>query len=57
MPIGGAVSKMLENTENQEGEPLARCSTSHKINRGADSKMLENIPNPEGESLARCSKT
>ena len=32
---GGAVKKMLENIENQEGEPLARCSKKKKTNNGS----------------------
>ena len=31
--IGGAVGKMRENTQSQEGEPLARCSKAHKVKR------------------------
>ena len=40
---------MLESTQNQVGDPLARCSKTHKIQQGEDvNKMLENIENQGG---------
>ena len=44
---------MLESTQSQEVEPIARCSKARKVKRGAVSKMLESAQSQEPLASSR----